>query len=353
MQDNSLKDFTHDILNIREYIKYIDLANQVEIINRTSDHAAHISFRDLLHSFGTPKKLFEYKAITISLYGILEKHIGLWIKEHISQLPKTILNYNNLPEKLRNDHFTLSVKLISLISDNKSAKYEHLDRKDILSKLNSCIDNPDNYELNSEAFYLNSGNLKHSKISEAFNNIDIKLTSKLKVIGQRNEGFLKGHGTNISSRGDDLFSLIDDLVVRRNDIAHGENIDNILNPSEFSDHIEFLEGYGKAVFQALTEKDNQYQAIHLYEKIENVKGIFSHHSVLGFEFKPNKIKKGEHVIIQLQDGSFIKKEILKIERDNVEFDVLWATKNVDIAVDLGTGSGLTKNQSFYIKKNHE
>ncbi|MBN4082510.1 hypothetical protein JYT13_01740, partial [Mariprofundus ferrooxydans] len=287
MQDRSLDMFIEDIDDIREYIKNVCLANDVGKSNCISSDDSAIKFRNHLHKFGVAKKLFEYKAITISLYGILEKHIGLWIKEHVSRLPKLVLGYNDLSESIREDHFNLSIKLISLISENRSPKYEYTKREDVLARLNSCIENPHSYDLNSDAFYLHSGNLKHAKIVEAFKHLDINLESRLKVVGVRTGGFLIDIASNTPNRGGDLFGLIDDLVVRRNDISHGESVDNILNVTEFNDYIDFLEGYGKAVFQILVEKNNQYEAEHLYEKIKNVKAIYKTGSILCFEIENN------------------------------------------------------------------
>ena len=67
----------------------------------------------------------------------------------------------------------------------------------------------------------------------------------------------------MSNRGDDLFNLIDDLVERRNYIAHGGQIDDILNITEFDEYINFLEAYGKAIFQALSERLIEFEAKHL------------------------------------------------------------------------------------------
>lgn len=351
MQNSYIKQFIDDVGDVREYMKYIDLASNIESRNRISDDESLIKFRKYLHDFGVSKKIFEYKAITISLYGILEKYIGLWIREYIGQLPRAVFSYNDFSEKFREDHFNLSIKLISLIGENKSAKYEHIKKEDVLARLSSCINSPLSYELNGDAFYLHSGNLKHSKIAEAFSCLGIKLTARLKVIGQRTGGFLCGNERNISNRGEELFKLIDDLVVRRNDIAHGENIDDILNITEFSDYVDFLEGYGKAVFQTLVEKNHEYEANHLYEKIDHVKGIYKKGSVLCFEIENNEIKKGDFVIMRINDGSFFKKEILGIQKDNEEFDGLSITSSESVGVDLG--GGLANSNTFFIKIKQE
>lgn len=346
MQDSSLLNFKKDIINTREYIKHIDLVNKIEINNRDPSDSSLKEFNEHLRSFSKDKKLFEYKAIIISLYGILEKHIGIWIQEHIDTLPSIIHNYNNLPKKIHDNHFNLSIKLISLISENRHSKYEHLKREDILIRLGSCINNPLEYKLNSDSFTQSSGNLKHSKIVEAFKPLDIELVKKLKNNSKFSEFLKEKHGGNIANKGDELFSKIDDLVIRRNEIAHGIDIDNILNITEFNDYIEFLENYGQAIFEIIVEKEIQYEASFLYAEIASIKHIYNH-AILCFEVENNTIEIGDHIIIKNTDEYFIKKEILKIEKNKESFVKLTITNKTDIGVNLG--EGITKNQIFYMK----
>ena len=253
-----------------------------------------------------------------------------------------------MPDKFREDHFDLSVKLLGLISEGRNAKYENMKKEHVLTKLNSCIENPLTFQLNSEAFYLRSGNLKHVKIAEALAHLDIKLTSSLKIIGQRKEGFLCDRFTNIENKGDELFRLIDEIVSRRNDIAHGEDIDNILSITEFNEYIDFLEGYGRAVFQTLIERMNKFETDYWYEKIDNVIDIYRNGSVLCFEIKDNEICVGDYIIVNLLDGGFIKKEVIEIRKDDETLDKLSTEESQ--AIGINVGSGISKGQTFFIKK---
>lgn len=346
MQDISLQNFLTDINNVKEYIKHIDLTNKLEAATRNSNEASLKIFNEHLHSFGKSKRIFEYKAIIISLYGIIEKYIGIWIQEHIDTLPNIIQNYNDLPSTLRKNNFDLSIKLISLVNENRFVKYEHLTKEDLLLRLSDCISKPSEYKLNSDAFSPSSGNLKHSKISEAFKYLDIELQTKLKLNKQFSIFLKQKFGNNISNRGDDLFTIIDDLVIRRNEIAHGADIDNILNITEFDNYIEFLENYGKAIFETIVEKELEYETQFLRTEIANIKGVFKQGSILCFEIENHKIKTGDYIIIKTPDNTFIKKQILEIQKDNKVFEQLDIDSKTDIGVNLG--SGITKNQNFYI-----
>ena len=346
MQEISLQNFEKDIFNIKEYIKHISLVDKIESSNRDIDTESLKEFCEHIHSFSTGKKIFEYKAIVISLYGILEKYINNWVKEHTELLPHLAKKYDDLPEKIRKKHFDLSIRLISLVSENRLSKYEYLQKEDILINLSSCLDSSFPYTLNGEAFTPFSGNLKHQKIVDAFNNLDIDLFGTLKTNSGLKELWAEEYGNNIESRGSELFSIIDDLVARRNDISHGVNIDDILNITRFSEYIEFLEHYGIAIFEAILEKEIEYESKYIFEKIENIKNVFNS-SILCFEIENSHIKVGDYIIVQA-NNRFIKKEIVSIEVNKESVDDMFFNKKTDIGVNLG--KGITENQVFYIKK---
>ncbi len=153
----SFKEFENDIASIREYIKHIDLINEIVRNNRKSSDKSLKEFCAHLSGFRTYKKIFEYKSIVISLYGILEKYINIWIREHADRIPKLILKYDELPEKIKENNFSFSIRLISLISENRFAKYEALNKEDILIKLNNCLKQSGIYRLMEKHLCLSLG----------------------------------------------------------------------------------------------------------------------------------------------------------------------------------------------------
>ena len=76
-----------EINQILEYIKHIQCVNDVAgYIALETDSEQIKALKKHHRVFGTDKRVFEYKAIIISLYGILEKYIELWIKEYLDIL---------------------------------------------------------------------------------------------------------------------------------------------------------------------------------------------------------------------------------------------------------------------------
>jgi len=343
----SFKDFDDDIRSIREYIKHINLTNKIVKENRASSNESLSEFCSHLSSFRTNKKILEYKAIIVSLYGILEKYINIWIRDHVDRIPLLITKYDDLPKTIRENNFQNSIKLISLISENRNAKYDGIKKEDILKKLNNCLNQKGNYYLNGEAFMPLSGNLKHSKIIEAFKVVDIDLSKKFKRNKQFVDFYKTTNNCSLDNKGNDCFKTIDDIVDLRNEVAHGSQIDNIINLTDFEDYIVFLEKYGKAIFESIIEREIEYELKCSYTEIENIMHIFKRGSVLSFEIENAVIKKGDIIIIKTQDNNFFKKKIIEIQKDKITHDMLLITQKTDIGINLG--EGLTYGQKFYRK----
>ena len=344
----SFKEFNDDILSIREYIKHIKLIRKIVKNNRASSDEVMKEFYSQISLFRTSKKMFEYKSIVISLYGILEKYVTFWIQEHINTLPSLIARYDDLPEKIQNNNFQLSIRLITLINEKRSTKFDGIVKEDVLLKLNNCVNNKGNYVLNEEAFYPLSGNLKHSRVVEAFKTIDIDLNQAFRKNQKFREFYAELYNSSIDNKKDsDAFKIIDDIVELRNEVAHGNRIDNIIDVDEFERYIVFLENYFKTIYETIIEKEIEYEAQFLFERIESVINVVRNGTVLCFELEDTTINKGDVIIIKTFDNHFYKKEILEIQKDHCTYDRLEITKKVQIGINLG--GGIKNNQVFYRK----
>jgi hypothetical protein len=173
-----------------------------------------------------------------------------------------------------------------------------------------------------------SGNLKHSKIVDAFKPLEIDFKNKLDrdKIG------------------------IDDLVNRRNDIAHGERIDEFLDISMFQEFTQTLKSYMTKIFHSIIEKELEYQSIHNYIKIETVYNIYKS-SILCFQLKDNSVNIGDILIIKNIENNFFQGTIIDIEKDKIKQDKIETNTELDIGIELGDlEQNIKPNQVFFIKK---
>ncbi|MEI3650772.1 MAG: MAE_28990/MAE_18760 family HEPN-like nuclease [Dolichospermum lemmermannii FEM_B0920] len=353
MNIESLENFTREINQIREYLKHIQYVNDVAayaILETDNEQIRNLlnTLKEHDRSFRTDKRIFEYKASIISLYGLLEKYVELWIKEYLDSLSNVVPEYNKIDQKIRDNHFELSLKLINTITTRETAKYQHLTKEEVLKKLNDCIVNPTKYQINTDAFVLLSGNLKHNKIVELFNKLNLDLNDEL----LKNEELKNEIGLNQNTisriEKDILYNKINDLVERRNQIAHGsEEVDDILSISELEPYIQFLDKYCQAIFQTLFEELIKQESIHIFQKIENVINTYGN-KVLAFELENYTIKVGDMLIVETKEGRFYKKPILTIELNRKEYPELIITEKTSIGVSVEPK--IKDNQTFYIIK---
>ena len=300
----------------------------------------HIKFR-------ASRKKFEYKASIISLYGLLERYIEIWIHEYLGSLCKLIDSYRRLDKKLQDNHFDLSLKLIAIITARENAKYQHLSKEIILNKLHKCISNSGSYSINPEAFTISSGNLKHKRIVSLFEIINIRLNSELKInktlqLYFRSERQISNIA-NLST--ENLFNTIDDWVERRNQIAHGSDISDILDISALEPYLRFLEKYCQAIFEILDKEIIKQESIHKLEKITRVIKVINN-SILAFEIENKTIRVGDRLIIETVDGDFYRTSVLSIQLDNESYSEIEITDKRQIGVEVDCR--IRQNQSFYI-----
>lgn len=192
-----------------------------------------------------------------------------------------------------------------------------------------------------------SGNLKHNKIVELFKLLNVDLNDKL----IKNESLKQEIGLQLNQISridkDILYNQINDLVERRNQIAHGSETLDILGFSGLEPYIQFLEVYCQAIFETLFEKIIKQESIHTFQKIEKVVKIFSS-KILAFEIENYTIRVGDMMIVENADGRLYKKPILEIQLDNITHQELTISEKTNISVRVD--AKIKDNQTFYIAK---
>lgn len=203
------------------------------------------------------------------------------------------------------------------------------------------------YQINTEAFVLSSGNLKHNKIVELFKLLNVDLNNELIKNESLNRKIGLAPNDILNKEKDILYYKINDLVERRNQIAHGSQIWEILNISELESYIQFLEVYCQAIFETLFENFIKQESIHSFKKIEKVVEIFGS-KILAFEIDNYTIEVGDMLIVKTQEGRFYKKPIMEIELDKIKYPKLTISEKTKIAVCVD--HKIKDTQTFYLKK---
>jgi len=359
MNTTSLATFEKEVEQIRQYIQHIHYVdNAVKYSNSERNVYVPALHRLKIHHrrHSSNKKKFEYKAIIISLYGLLERYIEIWVEDYLNAI-SALMPYSLLYEKIRTSHFELSMKLISIIMEGKWDKYKSLTEEKVLKNLHNCLENQENYKLNTNAFTIRSGNLKHKRITSIFSTLNININDKLIKNETLNQATKINKKIIKNKEKDALYAKINDIVDRRNDIAHGSEIDNFLNNSELTAYVDFLEKYCQAIFEVLMWEYLRIESTHKFQEIM-VKHEVWNESTLGFEIEQytvdqafalfEVISEGDMIIIETTDGRFYKKPILELQKENVRYSSLLITDKTDIAIRVEPP--IKKNWKFYIQR---
>lgn len=173
MISNSLRQFQASINNLKEYVR-VSL-KQEQNINILSDD------RDLIQSslilselienepiLRSLRKNIDYSASVILLYGALERYIEDVAVEYLRYLSSFVNVYQELPDKIKNNHLQKSLDLINSL---KLEKYEHLNQEEIIKNLYLCQSSESSYQLNFEAYTQHTANFRNENINLFFSGV--------------------------------------------------------------------------------------------------------------------------------------------------------------------------------------
>lgn len=227
------------LLKVDNLIDYINANQNLYIIKDSSkeDGEAPVYIK---YNTDINKRRYDYNLIIITLYGILEGFMEQIIVVYLENINDYVSNYQSLPEAIQNNHVVLSADLIKYTKT--LSKYENILVNDIILNLNSCLNGKDKYKINVDAFTYHSSNFRKDMIRDFFKNVGVYDITKNIC---KAEVFIKFFSFNDGVTEDNVkkyqenkfFEYLDDLVERRNQIAHGLDIDDLLS-------LEILTTYG-------------------------------------------------------------------------------------------------------------
>lgn len=349
-----LSEFELEIQKIRDYV---ESNRQIQDILTYSPQSADspniVSLLDIAKQHLTTfrsKKIFEYRALIISLYGCFERYVETIIMGYLSHLNDIIPNYRDLPETIRNNHFQLSATLLNNLSQKK---YENVTTKElIVENLHKCaID--DDYKLNIHAYIDHKANLKHEVIYDLISHLAIlDFSGKMKrsecIINYFDSEFIIDENTRI----DVIFGKLEDLAQLRNDISHGTPGQHVLHPSVIIDYINYVEAYGKSMYFVLENEGLKFRQLFRSEVLGAVIKIINNH-ILCVTVENKRIAVGDQIIcVAGKDHNpiYYEARVEEIQIKNVKHDMILIYEPTAVALRLSKSVKI--NYTFYSYRNN-
>lgn len=325
----------HDILfnfgkknNIRQYRK----VNQaVKILNRNVSN----------------EKIHRYTSNIIGLYGALENFVESLIDEVVDNLNMLIPNSDNLPEAIMKNYLCGSVDVIR--KSENAGKLQNVNKLDVVESLFKTL-NQHSSSLMPESFYnISGGNYKYEVICNCFvkmgfSNIATQIPSIPPCSTILNKEYGDLYLNEPQSR---LFGLIDDLVERRNDIAHGGMSITIINDREFCKYLDFMDKFADSLCTYLRCEMarllwNNYRKPRL-----SISHIYSN-NIIVVKTITEKFEKGGWIICKYGGGdpSYCFRQILSIQVDDVEYEEYYCVITTEVGLKLD--NSVTNHTTFVV-----
>jgi hypothetical protein len=265
------------------------------------------------------KKIFVYYASIVRLYGLFEQYIENIIPDYLSNISHHVPKYEALPDSIKNNHLQLSLELIAKSNEYKYKEKTEAKVINIIANLNSCLQCKDLYKINSHAFSLHSANLWISQLITLMQRVGVEGAQRHIIKTEIFESYLKSTGQTPGNSDEAVRSALaplDVLVSRRNQIAHGMELNEIEDLKIIIERIEFIRVLSKAIYIVLLdalcpfEVDNGNVA-----ELGKPIACYDHH-ILCFEASGITINNGSRIIAKRGDNSYYSTKVECIEIDN-------------------------------------
>ena len=311
-----------------------NLKSHLEVSKRIDNISKHLQTEneDLLYvrSQQTNEKIFNYRANIISLYGAFEAFIEDIFKEYVSNLHIIIPKYDSLPSNIKDNYFSNTAKLHSRLS---YSKFSHITEKQIAENIEKVIVQNHNNIL-PESFLGNGGNYRLDTIRELFNSIGVKELLGHIILIDPLSSFLFGITSDKEQQKTMVPIRVDDLVNRRNEIAHGANTADIIDNDTFSEMLNFIQLYAESLNILLNDELLTHKWSNSPSETVSPLKVYPKINVIELVIKKQQLSMGDNLILHRhQYPQFIEANIIGLQIKDNDTGEITDKENIDVTDD--------------------
>lgn len=336
---------------LRHYLDGLDKQDRLLALESGACGDGKQQIKELQDHFRTKnnKARYDYNTIVISLYGYLERFIEDLIGEYLTLISSHVPTFAELPSPIQGNHLALSLELARKADYQRYAGSVRVD--DIVARLHACFSTPDKYQLNDQAFAQHTANFRQSVVTATFASCGIADIGPAIRQAEPFMDFLKEEDPDrdvqayLAGGDDAVFARLNDLANRRNDVAHGTPVDDILSRDILRSYIGFIEAYASGVALVVYERSLPFmlkRAVALGAPV----AVFDHR-VVCVNLPAGQLTVGDTLIARTQDTSrpFKAGAIKEIEQNHVKLNTV--AGGTDVQVGMLVEFGAKDNQEFY------
>jgi hypothetical protein len=299
----------------------------------------------------TDKKRYVYAIAIVGLYGLLERLVDDILEKYVVIISALVDRYDDLPETIRKNHITLSIDLMKAVSEERHRS--DLTAPQIIGNLHSCLSGADSFRLNGQAFVLHRGNIRLARVREFLGKLGIDASlRRILVMPTLEKFFADGDQARITRDVPDadselLLAPIDELVERRNLVAHGI-IDDIETVDLLKDRCRFVCAFAHSLLELLQQEVLRIEISRgSVQALGRPIAVFDNR-IACFESEKCKIAVGDRIVAATEDAlvPFRWSQVINIEVDRTRHPALDITTRTQFGVEVGFTA--LKNHDYFL-----
>lgn len=341
MMEEALTSFEAELDKLNRFLQASDAEDALitHILGLPQEERAALAAPlEPIEANSTIKRRQSYVSAIIVLYGALERYVEEAVSEYTGQLVVIHKEFQKLPEKLRAQHTLLTIDYLASLKDGRVRETE--DISSIVATLHDCLTGKTPFRLNARAFSLRSSNMKFGRIREIMGNLDIQVHGRRVLAAPSYARFLLDM-TGISLKDmqdgeiESTLDHIDELVVLRNDIAHGvANLESIEDSNIVRERASKLHAFVSAINDILNcELMKRRLELGQLIAVEGDIHTFGDH-IVGLSWPSGRIVPGDIMVMQPSEkGADLRYgAIVSIQIDNVNQNEVFGQDGLMIGV---------------------
>jgi hypothetical protein len=343
---------TEGLALLRHYLDGLDKQDSLLTLESEACGEGSERIKELQDHFRAKnnKARYDYNTIVISLYGYLERFIEDLIGEYLTLISNYVPTFADLPSPIQEKHLALSLELARKAEYQRYAGSVRVD--DIIARLHACFNTPGTYRLNDQAFAQHTANFRQPVVTGTFAQCGIADIGQALRQAEPFTDFLKEEDperdlhTYLSGADDVVFARLNDLANRRNDVAHGTPVDDILSRDFLRTYIGFIEAYASGLALVVYERSLPLLlngAVALGAAITVID-----HRIVCVNLPAGQVTVGDTLVAKTQDASrpFKGGAVKEIQQNHIQLGTI--TGGPGIQIGMLVEFGAKDNHEFFV-----
>lgn len=288
--------------------------------------ASVLKWANAVTSSSSPK-VHDYACAIILTYGLYEQFVQDLSQEYLDLLVAGSKTRDDLPDRLVREHFSLTVE--QLVRSNSNKYQERSSSEMLLKSLAGAVAGTQLTDFCTEPFLRHTANFRSEFVDEYLARLGVPNATEHIRNTPSFRAYLKSDPAPKVHAGVERLRLrIDDLVRRRNQVAHGD-LSDILSLAEVKEFIESVKVYITALARVVRD---QLTASRARDGIPLGKPIAVHNAnIVCLSSKGHVLQTGSVLLCKVSGGRSYSLIVKEVQQNNASIS---ATPK-QVAVDVG------------------